>query len=138
MEDQTQETSVFEIFEQTAPKIYSKRVIFGFSILFSTIFGGVLLMQNLRDVDRKKEANLVLLVSILYTALVMVLATTNAQHNSTLTWLMNAIGGSILCEYFFRKNFPDENRYGKKKIWKPLLISVLIIAPFLLLAVYGA
>ncbi len=51
--------------------------------------------------------------------------------------VFNLTGLLVLFEYFFGKYFPDENTYEKKKAWKPLLISVLIIIPFLLALIYG-
>ena len=39
-------------------KIYSKRAVFGFSLFFAPVFGGVLLRQNLIDYKRKKEGNM--------------------------------------------------------------------------------
>lgn len=35
--------------EMTYPEIYSSKAIWGFTIFFSSIFGGILLMQNLRE-----------------------------------------------------------------------------------------
>jgi hypothetical protein len=55
------------------PKIYSKRAIWGFSIFFTPLFGGLLLTQNLKDIDKKRQANLVLIVSTLMTILAIVL-----------------------------------------------------------------
>ena len=116
-------------------KIYSKRAIFGFSVFFSPVFGGVLLRQNLMDYKMKKEANIVLLVSIGLTALVFIILELIPIINSTFTLVLNLIGGSVLSEYFFKKYFSNE-KYEYKKIWKPLIISLLITIPFVLVAAY--
>jgi len=42
------------------PRIYSMKAIIAFSLIFSSIFGAVLLMQNLKDIGKKKEAKIVL------------------------------------------------------------------------------
>ena len=42
----------FEDFEQ--PTLYSKKAILGFSLFFSTIFGVVLLMYNLKVMNKQK------------------------------------------------------------------------------------
>ena len=52
--------------QEETVEIYSKRAIFWFCVLFNPIFGGALLMQNLRDVGYKREANKVIFSSILY------------------------------------------------------------------------
>jgi len=113
-------------------KIYSKKAIWGFSVLFAPIFGGVLLRQNLIDNKKKKEANIVLVTSIVFTVLTILIVNSFDIKNSSLTFLLNMVWGAILSEYFFDKYFPNDN-YEYKKIWKALLISIAIIIPFLLL-----
>ena len=118
-------------------KIYSKKAIWGFSFLFTTIFGGVLLMQNLLDLGKKKKAYQVLTFSIVYTALSIYLLISIAPKNNSFTYLFNILGGLILSEYFFKKNIPNENLLPKKKIWKALIISLLIIIPFIAATIFA-
>ena len=120
----------------TQPKIYSKKAIWGFSILFSAIFGSVLLMQNLKDIGKKKESYIVLILSILYTALTIYIVNIPEKPKTSLTYLCNAIGGLILTEYVYKKHFPNDQNIEKKKIWKPLIISTLIIIPFIIAGIY--
>lgn len=119
-------------------KIYSKGTIFGFTFFFTTIFGGVLLMQNLRDIGRKKKANLVLVLSILFTILSMFIVNMPDEPTSYLPLLCNIAGGLILSEFFYKKYFPEDSHFAKKKIWKPLIISLLIMAPFLIAVLMDA
>ncbi|MDD4968970.1 MAG: hypothetical protein PHT07_06035 [Paludibacter sp.] len=111
-------------------KIYSKRAVWGFSIFFTSIFGGVLLMQNLFALQKKKEAYQVLAFSVVYTALSIYILNLFATPNTGSTYLVNAIGGLVLSEFFFKRNIPDENILPKKKIWKALIISLIIMIPF--------
>lgn len=120
-----------------SPKIYSKKAIWGFSVFFSAIFGGVLLMQNLKGIGKKKEANIVLLLSILYTAATIYIVNIPEETQTSLTYLCNMAGALILIQLFHKKHFPIEQNYEKKKIWKPLIISVLITIPFILALIYG-
>ncbi len=120
------------------PKIYSKKTIVGFSVFFTTIFGGVLLMQNLRDIGKKKEAIQILFLSIGYSIITIVIANLPEKPITSLTFLCNMIGGIILAEYFFKKYFPDDEKYEKKKIWKPLVISIIITIPFLLALIFSS
>lgn len=116
-------------------KFYSKQAIIGFTLLFSTIFGAVLLMQNLKDIEKKREANILLSLSILYTVLSSFIVNIPDRPNFFLTYLCNFIGAMILTEFVYKKNFPDEEAFEKKKIWKPLMISFLIIIPFVIIQV---
>jgi len=129
------ETNEFIEFEKQ--KIYSAKAIWGFSVVFAPIFGGVLLMQNLRDTDRKKEANLVLLFSILLTLFTILVVNFSPIKTSGLTFICNMIGGGVLSYYFQKKYFPDEDKFEKKAIWKALVISILITIPFIFALIYS-
>lgn len=118
------------------PPIYSRIAIRGFSIFFSPLFGGVLLMQNLRDVGRKKEALIVLGVSLLMTILTVLIVSYFDFKNRSLTLICNIGGATVLTEYFYMKYFPDESLYVKKKIWIPLIIGALLVIGFVLLLFY--
>lgn len=117
-------------------KIYSQKAIILFSLLFSAIFGAVLLMQNLRDIGQKRAANRVLFLSILYSAITIFIVSIPDRPNVFLTYLCNFIGAMILIEFIYKRYFPDEEAFEKKKIWKPLIISILIIFPFILVQIY--
>ena len=126
-----------EAIPKSNPKIYSGTAIRAFSVIFTSIFGGVLLMQNLKDIGKKKEANYVLLGSMLYTAASIIITNIPAKPITALTLICNITGGYILSEYYYKKYFPNYNLYEKKKIWKPLIISILITIPFIFALVYS-
>ena len=117
-------------------KIYSKKAIWGFSLFFAPIFGGFLLRQNLIDIKKKKEANMVLLYSIAFTFLTILIVSGKENTTRSLPYLLNMIWGAILSEYFYIKYFPNEN-YKYKKIWKALIISIIITIPFVLAMIYA-
>jgi len=119
------------------PKIYSRKAIWGFSIFFSPIFGGVLLMENLKNIDKKKAANVVLILSIAYTILTFIVVNIPEKSISALTIGFNFVGGYALSEHFFKIYIPQGENYPKKKIWKPLIISVIITLPSVLALLYS-
>ena len=123
--------------EEKLPKIYSKKAILGFSIFLSTLFGGVLLYQNLIEVNKKKEAYTVLAISVLLTIITGVIVNIPEEPKSSLAYICG-LGGSFLSYYFMPKYFPDEEKYPKKAIWKPLIIGAAIVAILLTLIIYGA
>lgn len=126
-----------EFSEFEAPKIYSTKAIWGFSVIFSPIFGGFLLMQNLKDTNRKHEANLVLFSAFGLTLVTFAIVTYSNIQISNLAFLCNMIGGGVLSYYFQKKYFPDEDKFEKKKIWKALIISIVITIPFILAMIYS-
>jgi len=128
----------FKTEQNEIPKFYSKKAILGFSIFFSSIFGGILLMQNLKEIGMKKEAKTVLNTSVILTVLPFLLAWLMEKEVSTYTFLVNIIGGLILSEFYFGLYIPKEQIFESKKIWKPLLISLLITIPLFASAIYFA
>jgi len=124
--------------ENNLPKIYSKKAILGFSIFMSTLFGGILLYLNLMSVKKKKEAYIVLGVSILLTIISIVIVNIPENPKGSLAYLCGLAGGSILSYFFVPKYFPNEEEYPKKAIWKPLIIAVIISAIFIALIIYAA
>ncbi|QBN18160.1 hypothetical protein E1750_04855 [Flavobacterium nackdongense] len=128
----------FEREQNEIPKFYSKKAILGFSIFFSSIFGGILLIQNLKEIGMKKEAKTVLNTSIFLTVLPFLVAWLMEKDVSTYTFLANLIGGLVLSEFYFGLYIPKEQIFESKKIWKPLLISLIITIPLLASAIYFA
>ena len=122
--------------DPNAPELHSKKVIMVFSGLFSTIFGAVLLMYNMKQTENKTGRIQVLIFGILYTiATLVVVNLINISGNIAL--IFNIAGGGILTEYFWNK-FIGKNFEHRKRSWiKPAIISVLIIIPFILAAIYG-
>ena len=112
------------------PKLYSKRVIYAFSIIFSTLFGTVLLMSNLKRTGNKKGWYEVLIFGIIYTAgLLITAASMNMETNIGLP--LNVIGALILNEYFWNRYIGKETKFEKKKWHKPAIISLVITLPLI-------
>ena len=120
--------------EQNLPQLYSKTLILIFAILFSTIFAAILLMMNLRELGKKKEAVWVMLFAIGYlfaTAIVM----QAFSLSPVMTVIANVIGAAILNEFFWNKFIGSDFSFEKKSWIKPTLISVgiALLFSFLLL-----
>ncbi|ROI05644.1 hypothetical protein EGI16_04470 [Chryseobacterium sp. G0240] len=124
--------------EEKLTPIYSKKAILGFSIFLSALFGGVLLYQNLISVNKKKEAYIVLGISIVMTLCTVVIVNIPENPKSSLAYLCGIAGGSILSYYFVPKYFPNEELYPKKAIWKPLIIAVVITFCLVTAVIYSS
>lgn len=122
--------------DPNAPELHSKRVITLFSAIFSTIFGAVLLMYNMKQTKNEKGRIQVLVFGILYTiASIVVINTLNMQAN--LAIILNFGGALILTEYFWNKFIGKEFLYRKRSWIKPAIISIIITIPFILAIIYG-
>lgn len=119
--------------------LYSVGAVRIFSILFSTVAGGALVAQNLRDVGQPAAARIALWSSLAYTALVMTLAFWLPNGGSG-TWIGVATGylGALGLEAYFRKMVPDGREgHPVKSVARPLLICVLIFGTFFGLLIYA-
>jgi hypothetical protein len=123
-ETQEKNDSPFE--ELVLPVLYSKKAIQGFTIFFTTIFGAVLLMRNLKEMNKPKAGMQVLVFGIVYTLFSIILLN-YLPKMFFITLIFNLIGYAVLSEFFWNKNLGKELAYNKKKIWKPLFISTLIL-----------
>lgn len=118
--------------EMLLPHLYSKRAIQGFTLFFSTIFGVLLLMQNLKEMNKPVARNQVLFFGIVYTTISAILLN-YLPKMFFVTLLFNMIGYAILSEFFWNKNLGNKLAYQKKEIWKPLMISFAVMLLLLLL-----
>ncbi len=122
--------------DQNAPELHSKRVITIFSAVFTTIFGAVLLMYNMKQTNNPKGRIQVLVFGILYTV-ASILLINLIKKQTNLAIIFNLAGAGILTEYFWNKFIGKEFKYRKRSWLKPAIISVIIIIPFVLALIYG-
>ena len=122
--------------DPNAPELHSKKVIMVFSGLFSTIFGAVLLMYNMKQTDNQTGRIQVLIFGILYTIITLVVVN-SLNIGGNIALIFNIAGGGILTEYFWNKFIGKEFQHRKRSWIKPAIISVLITIPLILAAIYG-
>ena len=117
------------------PTLYSKTTIQGFTIFFSTFFGVILLMSNLKEMNKPKARMEVLVFGITY-AIFSSFLLNYLPPIFFISIIFNLIGYVILVEYFWNKNLGKDLKYEKKQIWKPLIVSILfsLIMLFILIS----
>ncbi|GAB3911541.1 hypothetical protein [Mucilaginibacter boryungensis] len=121
--------------EEAGVEIYSKMAIRGFSIFFSTLFGGALLFINLKNAGYKSAAYKVLAFAVGYTLLASILFSNIKGAVGGGSVILNLIGGVILADYFFPKYFPD-NDYYPRSIWGALGVSLILCFSIILVLYY--
>jgi hypothetical protein len=119
--------------DPNAPLLYSKGAIRAFSLVFSTMFGAVLLSTNIKD--NKGKWN-VIGFGLIYTAVTIIIMNL-APLNTYYVFMLNTVGGLGLVSTFWNKYVGQETVYRAKPIWKALIISIIITIPFLLAIIYG-
>lgn len=134
LEEEKKKTTITD--DPNAHELYSKKVIIGFSGIFSTIFGAVLLMYNMKQTNNKKGRTQVLIFGVLYTIITLLIVNSiNTVSNMALP--LNIAGGMILNEYFWNTFIGKEMKHRKRNWVKPAIISVLITIPFVLAMIYA-
>lgn len=121
-----------------APQLYSRQVINIFSILFSVLFGGILLSINLNTINNRKGKLPVLLFSITYTIIMIVGLNLINVKSSALTLALNAIGAIFLYNYFWKKYIGSDFQYRTRPYWTPLIIGIIISALLIWATIAGA
>ena len=119
---------------QELPKLYSKNVIYAFSIIFSTLFGSVLLMSNLKNIGDNKARWEVLIFALIFTFGSAITLTT-IQAQAGLGIPLNILGAVILNEFFWNRSIGRETEFIKKSWYKPAIISIIICIPLAWIAV---
>lgn len=108
------------------PQLYSINVIYIFSILFSVLFGSIMLAINLKEVNKRKKIFPVIAFSIIYIALsIYILEKFNFGYGQST--IVNILGSLILNEVFWKYYIGKEIVYRKKDWVKPLLLGIMII-----------
>jgi hypothetical protein len=122
--------------DENSPTLYSDRVIYTFSALFSVIFGGVLFAINLKTVNKKEGIVPVTIFSIFYAALsIYILNIVNLGTMGAI--LSGAIGAMIINNFFWKKYIGKDVLYHKKSFVKPLIIALIIFIPLFFLIIWS-
>jgi hypothetical protein len=121
-----------------APQLYSRQVINIFSILFSVMFGGILLAINLKSVNNKKAILPVLIYSIMYTGIMIYILNLIPGSKSGLSLIFNLFGAIVLYNFFWGKYIGKDFKYRTKQIWIPLIIGVLMSGLFIWALIVGS
>ncbi len=122
--------------DENAPTLYSEKVIYVFSILFSVLFGGILLAINLKEVDNRKGIAPTIIFSLTYSILsVYILNRINASTTTTLIFAL--IGATLLNEIFWKKYIGKDIAYHRKSYIKPLIIALIIFVPIIILYIWA-
>ena len=115
----------FVVTDTNSPLLYSKRMIYTFSVIFNTVFGAVLLAINLKN---KKQKIVVITFGVLYTMISGVVYQAYMSKKFGAFYLLNMLGGGLLA-LFWDKYIGKETKYRAKPYWKPLIISFIITIP---------
>jgi hypothetical protein len=87
-------------------------------------------------VTDKKAKWIIIGFGTLYTSIAIAILN-QLPRNTGMTFLLNAGGAYLLTQIFWNKYLGKGTKYRTKEIWKPLIISIILIVPIILAVIYG-
>ncbi|MFZ4621774.1 MAG: hypothetical protein ACOYNS_14530 [Bacteroidota bacterium] len=126
--------------DETAPELYSKRVIYTFSFLFSVLFGAVLMVMNLRRLNKPEGVvptvsfSIAFFLSIIYLEDLLETSYGFTLPNSN---VFAFIGAWLILELVWNKYIGKELQYRRRSYIKPMIVGIIIAAVFILATVYS-
>jgi hypothetical protein len=121
-----------------APQMYSRRVLYFFTVFFSALFGSIMLSLNARKLGKNSEAAYILIFGVVFT-LVQVWIGIHFHPNSKDTYgIIGGLIGAYCLDYFFWKRYIGYGTfYRTRSFVMPLVIGVAIVAVVLVATFYG-
>lgn len=131
------QTNVNANYHNELPRFHIKLVVFIFTCVLSTFFGGVLVSQNLYEIGKKKDIPAVLIGCGLWQLLTeKILNALSISNSLLLLFIPNITGAILLTQPSWNYYFKNIDIYKKRKIWFPLITLVVIYGFFILLNIY--
>lgn len=122
--------------DPSAPKLYTKKLIYIFSVIFSPLFGSILMMRNFKETGHNIAKFQVLAFGILYTS-VIAWGLLSLETKYNLSFGFNIIGAGILSEFFWNKKLGKEIKHRKRSWIIPTIIGVIITVGLVALNILG-
>lgn len=118
--------------DSEALEFYSQKAIYIFSILFSVLFGSVMLAYNLRKA--RKPFVWAILFGLAYSAIAAYFI---EKYNGSLpmTFVANSLGAVVLYQLFWNHWIGKQTTYRAKSIWIPVIIALIIFIPLIIMTI---
>lgn len=121
------------------PKLFSKKVIFLFSVFVSLLFGGLLFADNLNQTGRNKYILPIISGCVIFNVLLVLVFKYIFNSPSTLliaVQIGNIIGAYVLVVPIWNNLLGDIEEYEKKSVLGPITMFLLIAAIIFLFAFF--
>ena len=118
--------------------LYSKDSITISSIFLTPIVGGILMSANLREVGKGKYSMIVIIGSIIWTALVRAILSPLIKNDIIALFASNALGAALFNLLLWNYFFAGIDEYQKRSPAKVVVIATVIFAALLVLQLIGA
>ena len=119
--------------DPSAPLLYSERAIYSLSLLFSVLFGAVLLVLNLRELKKPEGVIPAMSFAIAYLATLFFIfpIIQSAFGNFQVSWLFTYLGAWLILKLVWAKYIGKDTKYRKRSITIPVIIGLIIAGIYL-------
>ena len=115
------------VLDKSAPKLYTRKILYIFSILFSTFFSGIMFSMNLYQLKKNKYIAVVLLYTFAYSRIMFYVL---KKFDIQFLFPVFSLIGYFPIDYFFWDRWIGDLKYRKRK-YTILLIIILMILTIL-------
>jgi hypothetical protein len=117
---------------------YSKRAIYIFTILFSVVFGTIMLVINLQKIKNTAGTLWTLLFGVVFFALQTFLTQyLSSESHSVPAYLFGLVAASIIDYVLWPRFIGNATFYRARPIWVPLIIGLLLSGLIIWSLLYG-
>jgi hypothetical protein len=129
---------ILQVKDPDAPAFYPKGAIYGFSILFSVLFGSIILAININQTQKSYRGIWVVLYGLVFTIAQVIIVGGIHQGSVGGLALIGGIIGSYPLNYFFWPRYlGNTTLYRRRPIWIPLVIGLVICIPIVYFIIVG-
>jgi hypothetical protein len=125
--------------DPAAPLMYSRRVLYLFTLFMGAFFGSIMLAMNVAKTEKRSMAILVILFGIGFSvAQYLVITKINSNSPGSIE-ILGGLISAVCLDYFFWKNFIGYSTfYRARPFWVPLTIAILLAALVIWAAMYSS
>ncbi len=120
---------------ESAPLLYSRRAIYVWSVLFSVVFGAIMMALNLRELKKPEGIVPTISLSIGYLAICIIIFDYLKSHVNTELpngYIVSVLGGWLILALVWNKFIGKRVKYRERSVIVPTIIGVLIFAVVLI------
>ncbi|MFI5158515.1 MAG: hypothetical protein ACHQF4_06590 [Sphingobacteriales bacterium] len=121
-----------------APLMYSRRVIYFFSVFCGALVGSIMIAMNIAKTGKKTEALYTVLFGTAFTTIQIFIGLRMISGSSTSYSIAFGLVAAYCLDYFFWKRFIGYSIfYRARPFWTPLIIVAIIAILIVIATKYG-
>jgi hypothetical protein len=122
--------------KKQGPLLFSREAVFFFGFLFTALAGGIMLIENLKTVNKREAITPVLIFCIIFTLGSVAIGFLFPYGKSYGFLLLHFFGAVMLSNVFWNKHLFYVKKYRKRPIRYPLIFCLVLSSAFIYWYIY--